>query len=280
MAKHDNSPKCPSCGCRNVWKSGRRHDGAPKFVCSKCKKQFTERTGSAWARFRTDKEAIVSAMAIRFVGRSSLRADKFLLNFVSGVKRSHVAIYKWEKRLEPIFGKVHTSYRKKCGRTWRIDEIFVKTKGLSGEYGFSYVYVVSDQKGNILATHVSDKRDSEAVERVLSKVNDKETKSPPKFAITDEHKIYPEPIKFNLPDTKHVRAGFEPKGVQRRKKKYRFSVNPHERLNGDIRAFLYGRRGFKNFESANRTMDMYRMQYNAAKQGRQEWFWNKLVGSR
>lgn len=195
MATQDRPLKCPSCGCRNVWKSGRRHDGAPKFVCSRCNKQFTERTGSAWARFRTDRKAIVSAMAIRFVGRSSLRADKFLLNFISGVKRSHVAIYKWEKRLEPIFGRVHTSYRKKHGKTWRIDEIFVKTKGSSGEYGFSYVYVISDQKGNILATHVSDTRDSAAVERVLSKVDDKEAKSPPKFVITDRHKSYPEPRK-------------------------------------------------------------------------------------
>ncbi len=269
-------PPCPECKSTKVWKAGKRKDGVPKFLCGKCGKWFTERTGSAWARFRTDKEAIVSAMAIRFVGRSSLRADKFLLNFISGVKRSHVAIYKWEKRLEPIFGKVHISYRKKCGRTWRIDEIFVKTKGSSGEYGFSYVYVISDQKGNILATHVSDKRDSEAVEAVLSKVADKEIRKP-EFVITDKHKSYPEPIRFNLPEAKHVQAGFEPRRVQRRKKKYRFSVNPHERLNGDIQAFLYGRRGFKSFESANRTMDMYRMQHDAAKQGKQEWFWNGLL---
>lgn len=268
--------KCPSCSSSKVWNYGKRKDGVPQFKCGSCKKQFTEKTGSAWARFRTPKEIIVAAMAIRFVGRASLRGGSFLLKLIYGCRRSNVAVFHWEKLLEPIFGKVHTSYRKRHGKTWRIDEVFVKMKGAKSEYSQSYVYVVSDQKGNILGVHVSDSRDSEAVERVLSKIQDPEAGSP-KFVITDEHKSYPEPIKFNLPGAKHVRTGFELKRVQRRGKKYRFSVNPHERLNGDIRALLYGRRGFKSFESANRTMDMYRMQQVAAKQGRQDWFWNSIL---
>ena len=100
----------------------------------------------------------------------------------------------------------------------------------------AYVYIVSDRKGNILAAHVSDERTSGAVEAVLSKVTDRET-GKPDFVITDKHKSYPDPIKFNLPKAKHVKADFKPKRVQRHGKKYRFSVNPHERLNGDVRAF-------------------------------------------
>lgn len=269
--------KCPSCNSSKIWNYGKRKDGVPQFKCGACRRQFTDKTGSAWARFRTDGKSIVSALAIRFVGRSSLRAGKFLLDFALGVGRSHVSIYNWEKKFAPKFELVHSNYKKHYGKTWRIDEIFVKTKGAKSEFRNAYVYILSDQKGNILATHVSNERDAAAVETVIAKVKDAEAKEPD-FVVTDEHKSCPEPIRFNLPGAKHVQTGFEPKRVQRHLKKYRFGVNPHERLNGDVRAFLYGRRGFKDFGAANRTMDMYRIQQVAKNQGKQEWFWNGLLG--
>lgn len=49
-----------------------------------------------------------------------------------------------------------------------------------------------------------------------------------------KHKAYLKTLAFNIPGATHVRTGIRGKTVLRRKRRHRFTINPHERLNGTI----------------------------------------------
>lgn len=226
---------------------------------------------------RYPKEVILGCAALKFIGRASYANVLFLLSLFLGMRiGSKNTLWNWVLKCEAAFEMVHKSYQKSYGRRdWHIDEIFCRVKSSTSKKGYAYVIVVSDNKGNILGVTVGFDRDTESVEKTLARITDQETRSP-KFFVTDDWKPYHEAIRFNFPKTKHVRTGIKPKRVQRKKKRYRFSVNQHERVNGDIQPWLYPMRGFKSLESANSMLNMFRIQYTGQKQIGREEFWGRL----
>lgn len=268
---------CPWCSSKQFVKNGKKARDEQNYKCSGCQKQFTARSGSFWAGLRFPKEAVLGCLALKFIGKTSYAGILILLPLLLGIEvKSKNTLWKWVIRCEQAFELVHKSYKKSYGRRdWHIDEIFCRVKGSTSEKGYAYMIVVSDNKGNILAVHVSYDRDTVSVEKTFAKITDKETRSP-KFFVTDDWRPYHEAILFNFPNTKHVRTGIKPKRVQRKKKRYRFSVNQHERVNGDIQPWLYPMRGFKSLLSANTLTNMFRIQYTAAKQVGYQEFWRRL----
>ncbi len=268
---------CLWCGSKYFVKNGRKLTGLQNYKCRDCKRQFTARSGSFWAGMRYPREAVFATLALKFLGKASYGSILILLNLLLGLRvHSKNTIWHWVIKCETAFDIVHNSYKKSYGRRdWHLDEIFCRVKGSTSKKGYAYILVVSDNKGNILGTHVSFDRDTESVEQVFAKIVDKETRSP-KFFVTDHWKPYHEAILFNFSKVKHVRTGIKPKRVQRKKKRYRFSVNQHERVNGDIQPWLYPMRGFKNLSSANKIMNMFRIHYTACKQIGHEEFWTRL----
>src|SRR3989344_1946633 len=202
----------------------------------------------------------LGCMALKFIGHTSYRAILTLLSVFCGVRvGSTGTLWDWVRKCESAFELVHHSYRKSYGRkAWRMDEIFCRMKGNRSKKNCAYVYVASDNKNNILAMHVSLTRDSEAVERLLAKIGDREARAPP-VVVTDKHKGYLETLAFNLPGAIHVRTGIRGKTIRLKKRRLRFTINPHERLNGTIQSWLRPMKGFKSLESANRMMNMYRI---------------------
>jgi len=213
-----------------------------------------------------------------------------LLKILQGFDvRSTNTLWHWVKKCEDAFELVHKSYRKSYGRRdWRIDEIFCRCRGSTSKRGYAYIIVVSDNKSNILGVLVSTKRDTNAVERTLAKIVDKKARTP-RFFVADKWKPYREAIGFNFPKTKLVQTSIRGKTVHWKRKKYRFTINPHEQLNGTIQSWVRpmkgirslrllglhpaGMIGFKSIESANRMMNMYRICHNAGRQiGYHEFF--------
>jgi len=226
---------------------------------------------------RFPKEAVLAALALKFLSKASYQSTRVLLRILLGVAvGSKNTLWGWVLKCEKAFELVHKSYKKSYGRReWRLDEIFCRVKGSTSKKGYAYILVVSDNRGNILGVHVDYERDTESVENAFAKIVDTETRSP-KFFVTDKWMPYREAIRFNFPTVKHVPTGIKPKRVQRKKKKYCLSVNQHERVNGDIQPFLYPMRGFKSLSSANTTMNMFRIHYTAGKQIGHEEFWRRL----
>lgn len=248
-------------------RNGRKGNGLQNHKCSDCGRQFTALSASFWAGMRFPPKAVIGCMALKFIGHSSYLAILTLLAFFCGVHvGSTGTLWEWVKKCETAFEMVHHTYKKSYGRkAWRIDEIFCRLKGNISKKNCAYVYVVSDNKDNILAMHVSLTRDSAAVERLLAKIADKEARAPP-AVVTDKHRGYLETLAFNLPGAVHVRTGIRGKTVRVKKKRRRFTINPHERLNGTIQSWLRPMKGFKTVESGNRMVNMYRICHTAGKQ--------------
>jgi len=279
VEKLDLSPprSCPWCSSKQFVKNGRKAIEEQNYKCCSCERQFTARSGSFWAGMRFPKEAVLASLALKFLGKASYDCILVLLPLILGITvKSKNTLWEWVVKCEKAFEIVHKSYKKSYGRRdWHIDEIFCRVKGSTSKKGYAYILVVSDNKGNILGIHVSYDRDTESVEKAFAKIVDKETKSP-KFFVSDDWKPYHEAIGFNFSTTKHVRTGIKPKRVQRKKKRYKFSVNQHERVNGDIQPWLYPMRGFKSLSSANTMANMFRMHYTAGKQIGYDEFWKRL----
>lgn len=226
---------------------------------------------------RYQQKTILASAALKFLGKASYGNILVLLSLLLDINvGSKNTLWHWVMKMEKAFDMVHKSYKKHYGRRdWHIDEIFCRVKGSQSRKGYAYIIVVSDNKSNILGINVSFDRDTESVERTLAKIVDKETRSP-KFFVTDGWKPYHEAVKFNFPDTRHVKTGIKPRKVQRKKKKYRFSVNRHERVNGNIQAWLYPMRGLKSLSSANIMLNMYRMHDTARRHIGPNEFWSRL----
>lgn len=268
---------CPQCGSKAFVKNGKKANGLQNYKCTVCERQFTSKSNSFWHGMRYQPRIILASVALKFLGKASYDNILVLLFLLIGIKvGSKNTLWEWTMKLEKAFDIVHKSYKKHYGRReWHIDEIFCRVKGSTSEKGYAYIIVVSDNKSNILAVNVSFDRDTESVERTLAKIKDKETRNP-KFFVTDYWKPYHESIRFNFPKTKHVRTGIKPKRVQRKKKKYKFSVNIHERVNGNIQPWLYPMRGLKSLSSANTMLNMYRIHDTARRQIGSVEFWKRL----
>ena len=273
--RKESAPQlCPWCSSHRFVRNGVKANGLQNYKCSACERQFTPRSGSFWAGMRYPQQIILGCVALKFIGRASYQACLTLLEVLRG---AHVGstntAWQWVQKCETAFETVHRSYRKSYGRlSWRVDEIFCRCRGSTSKRGHAYIIVVSDNKSNILAIEVSTKRDTHAVERTLAKIVDEEARDP-KFFVSDKWKPYRETIGFNFPNTTNVATGIRGKTVHRKRKRYRFTINPHERLNGTIQSWLRPMKGFKSLESANRMMNMYRICHTTKRQmGHVEFF--------
>jgi len=90
--------RCPECECE-AWRNGFNGRSQQIFKCSACRKQFTETSGTEFARMRYSKEVIAYAMKLnKKYGLSCYMISKLMET--RGVKVSHVTVYKWTKRFQ------------------------------------------------------------------------------------------------------------------------------------------------------------------------------------
>ena len=78
---------------------------------------------------------------------------------------THVSVYNWIKKFA-----LHLSGSKRSisfSNIWHIDEKFVKVRG--SKDSFAYLWVVIDDKNNIIAVHVSEERDMNGAKTILEK---------------------------------------------------------------------------------------------------------------
>ena len=60
-----------------------------------------------------------------------------------GLHLSHTTIMRWVQRYAPEFEKRWTRFARKVGRSWRVDETYVKVRGR-----WTYLYRAVDRDGN------------------------------------------------------------------------------------------------------------------------------------
>ena len=142
---------------------------------------------------------------------------------------------------------------------WHVDEKFIKVKGSKD---FAYLWVVQDDNNNIIAVHISRRRDIIGATTVLD-IAKQRVEDIPNIIITDGLQSYKKAIKkvFGR-KVKHIQAHFEAKKFMHKGKYYILSNNRIESLNSKINLWYKKFRGFKNLYMANVWCNLWMYFYN------------------
>ena len=246
---------CLTCNSTNIKKDG-KYKFYQKYRCKNCHTQFSERSFSFFHRHRFPEEIIkFCILQMMFI---STRMTKFTLDEVFQFKTSHVTIYNWNKKFAHLLSKLQRS--KGFSNVWHVDEKFVKVRGSKDK--FAYLWVVIDDKNNIIAVNVSESRDTKSAKQILNiaKLN---ADKPPDIIVTDSLQAYKKACKSVFGrKTKHKIRHFETKAAMNKGRIYYLSNNRIESLNSKINLWYKKFRGFKRLDTANLWCKMWMYFYN------------------
>jgi len=247
--------------CNSFWTVKNGHDkrGVQRYKCNDCHRRFCEK--GIFARLRTDKQFVMNCLYLRS-HTLSLREVKRISRKFFKIKRSHVAIYNWVMKFQPWLAKIEKAMPLVITDIWHTDEKFIHVRGSKDKH--AYLYVVADSSNNVIATLVANSRSGKSAEIVLKKAKERAGFNPA-YIITDGCEIYDRSCRIFGRKTKHLID---------RKKKLKFfhkglivklSNNRVERINGFYALWLHVCRGLKSFETAEKWIEFFTLNYNYLK---------------
>lgn len=246
--------KCPHCN-GNCVRNG-KYKSYQKFKCRNCNLQFSERSSSFFCRHRFPEEIIRNA--ILYCMFVSTRNSVFLLLETLQFKPSHVSVYRWAIKFANYLANLKRS--RSFSNIWHVDEKFIRVRGSKDD--FAYLWVVIDDKNNIIAVHVSEKRDMNGAMAALTKAKEIAEK-PPDILISDGLQAYKKACrKVFGRKVRHIKAHFKTVIKMLGNKIYFLSNNRIESLNSKINLWYKKFRGFKRLATANLWCTMWMFFYN------------------
>lgn len=81
-----------------------------------------------------------------------------------GIEVDHSSVHRWVIKLVPLFEKAFRKCKRPAGRSWRMDESYVKVKGQ-----WKYLYRAVDKEGNTVDFLLRAHRDKAAARRYFEK---------------------------------------------------------------------------------------------------------------
>jgi putative transposase len=84
-----------------------------------------------------------------------------------GIDVDHSSVHRWVIKLVPLLEKAFRQHKRAVGRSWRVDETYVKVNGQ-----WKYLYRAVDKEGNTVAFPLRAHRDKAAAFRYFSKAID------------------------------------------------------------------------------------------------------------
>ena len=235
-------------------KNGTRN-GLQHFLCKECGRQFNERSGTLFAGMKYTPQEVVFALRLIFNYRlSSREASELMVEMAHPVSKSTILF--WADRFHDTFKMLQRRYRPEYSMIWHIDELHVRLRGSK-----AYVYVVEDNRRNIIALELTERRDKDATAKVLRKAK-AEAGFTPDILVSDGAPAYPPAIAEAMPETRHIVAQFKGAEVNHRGSLVTVSNNLLERLNGTLRSWIRTLRGFKSLKAGNRTLTILQAIYN------------------
>lgn len=246
---------CPKCNSGNIIRDG-FYNSYQKYKCNDCNRQFSERSLSAFCRHRFPDEVIKNSVLYGvFV---STRNVVFLAKETMNFMFSHQTSYNWSKKFAKLLNKLAKKLPKmNISNIWHVDEKFIKIGKKTG-----YLWVVIDTNNNILAVHVSMRRDCNSAKQVL-KLAKQNTGKIPDILVSDGLQGYKKAVRAVFGrKCKHVVAHFKTKFLVHNKKILCLSNNRVESLNSKINLWYKKSRGFKKLETARLWCVMWMHFYN------------------
>jgi len=248
---------CPYCSSLLAVKNGHDKKGVQRYKCSECKRRFCEK--GIFARMRFSKEIIIDAIYLRSYPLS-LRDVKRIIKKLKCIKVSHVSVYNWILKFCPKLIELAKKIPIQFTKVWHVDEKFIRVKESKDD--FAYLWTVIDSNNNIIAVHVSNKRDIINAKIVFNKAKERAGFSPDILA-SDGFQGYKKAVSFVFGrKTKHIIAHFKKKGLIYNGKRFFISNNRIERVNEFFALWLHVCRGLKSFETANLWLEFFTVHYN------------------
>src|SRR3954462_13972119 len=182
------------------------------------------------------KPVILQAVYFKLRFSLSYRDLEELLS-IRGVAVDHATIQRWVYKFSPLVEINFRKRRKLVGKSWRMDETYIKVKG-----EWMYLYRAVDKQGNTVDFLLTKRRNKYAAHKFLLK------------AINNNSK----PLTINIDNSganKQTIKAYNKRtcsNIQIRQCKYL-----NNRVEGDHRFIKWRTQnmlGFKNFESASRTL--------------------------
>jgi transposase-like protein len=90
-----------------------------------------------------------------------------------GLELAHTTILRWVQRFVPEFEKRWNRFARKAGRSWRVDETYVKIRGK-----WTYLYRAVDRGGKTVDFRLSANRDVEAAKAFFRKALETQGRAP------------------------------------------------------------------------------------------------------
>ena len=247
--------KCSQCNSRNIVLNG-KYKIYQKFKCKDCGTQFSERSLSFYYRHRFPDEVIRNSVLLSMF--ASTRYVKFIVNETMNFIVSHVSVFNWSSKFAHLLSKLQRSLN--FSNIWHVDEKFIKVRGSKDD--FAYLWVVLDDKNNIITTYVSNNRDINSARTVLQKAK-QNAERPPDIIVTDGLQAYKRACMAVFGrKTKHVIRHFEAEGIMYQGRLYYLSNNRIESLNSKINLWYKKFRGFKSLALARLWTEMFSFFYN------------------
>ncbi len=252
--------ECISCNSRNVVRDG-KYKTYQKYKCRNCGRQFSERSFSFFCRHRFPDFVIKNSILYSFF--VSARRVKFLAKETMLAVFSHQTAYNWSKKFAEFVSKLAKVVD--YSNVWHVDEKYIKCrnkKDRRGNVKYSYLWIVIDNKNNVIAVHVSHERNIKNAVLVLERAKSKAIK-PPDIVVTDGLQAYKKACrKVFGRKTKHVVRHFERKGIMHKGRLYYLSNNRIESLNSRVNLWYKKHRGFKSLATAQLWCESFAYFYN------------------
>ena len=197
---------CLYCSSSNFVRNGRDSKGVQRYKCNDCKRRFCEK--GIFAKHRFSKEIIIDAIYLRSYPLS-LRDVKRVMRRLKQTKVSHVSIYNWILKFAPKLIELAKRIPIQFTKIWHVDEKFIKVKKSKDD--FAYLWAVIDSNNNLIAVHVSNKRDKVNAKIVFNKAKERAGFSPDILA-SDGLQGYKKAASFVFGrKTKHIISHFKKK---------------------------------------------------------------------
>lgn len=256
--KQDNELIC-NCGCMDVIKIGIRHNRSgdiQRFKCKQCGTKWSDNLG--FSKNKVSSKIITMALDLYFKGVSLRKVKEHIVLF-HGVTVSHVAILGWIRK----FGEVVTPFvdslvPKEMSGVYHVDEMVVHVRKEKIDKGnYQWLWNMMDNTTRFwITSKISQKKEVADARAVFQ---DAKRKTPMPIAIVhDGLHSYNEAYWKEY----YTMGGKRVKNIRSISVRHKGLNQKVERLNGVFRDREKVMRGMDHAESAQKTIDAFRIHYN------------------